>query len=93
MWLTDWWAKRKRAEALRRLGGPDLDAEQRANSMNGEQKVWVLIAWAIAALLGWGIWNWAGSYNRSLDAAPSRQVIMMCVDQCVASCASAAEEP
>lgn len=43
MWLSDWWATRKRAAALRRLGGPDLDAERRANAMNGEQKVGVLM--------------------------------------------------
>lgn len=91
MWLSDWWATRKRAEALRRLGGPDLDAEQRANAMNGEQKVWVLTAWAIAALLGWLIWSVAGYYSRALDANPSPASIMGCVNQCAASCASAAE--
>jgi hypothetical protein len=91
MWPVDWWAARRRAEALRRLGGSDLDAERRKNAMDGEQKAWVLTAWAIAAVAGWGIWNWANHVN-ALASQPAPETVLRCIDQCAVSCAAAADD-
>jgi hypothetical protein len=91
-WVGDWWNARKHREALRRLGGPDLDEERRKNAMNGEQKAWVLTAWAIAAVLGWAIWNFANYHVSALDARPNPETVLHCIDQCAASCAAAADD-
>jgi hypothetical protein len=86
---------RRRAEALRRLGGPDLDKERKKNAMNGEQKVWALVTWAVVLLLGWLVWNIANYNIRSLEAQPSQPAtadVLRCVNACATSCAASIEE-
>jgi hypothetical protein len=93
--VKGWFARRRRAEALRRLGGPDLDEERKKNAMNGEQKTWVMSFFIGASVIAWGIWNIA-NYNvraRALEAEtrPSVGETLSCVDACAHSCL--AEEP
>lgn len=93
--VKGWFTRRRRAEALRRLGGPDLDEERKKNAMTGEQKTWVMSVSIIGSLIAWGIWNLA-DYNaraRALEAEtrPSVEETLVCVDTCARSCL--AEEP
>lgn len=93
--LRGWLAARRRADALRRLGGPDLDAERKKNAMSGEQKMWTLVIWAIAALLAWGVWNLASYQTAAATLAastrPTTDEVLACVTHCAASCAAAAD--
>lgn len=80
MWFAGWWASRKRAEALRRLGGPDLDAERKKNAMNGEQKAVVMVVMTVATLLGWCAWNFAAYHTsaaeREASSRPTPEAIL-----------------
>jgi hypothetical protein len=92
--IRDFLAAHKRADALRRLGGPDVDAEKKRNAMNGEQKTWLLSIMTVSVLLGWLIWNFA-SYQaaaRSVEARsrPSADEVVACVSQCATACADQA---
>lgn len=87
MGIRDWFTKRRRrAEALRRLGGPDLDAERKKNAMNGEQKAWVMTVMSGAVLLGWVAWNVTAYYAAAAERGPSPAEVLHCVDQCALSC-------
>jgi hypothetical protein len=93
--VKGWFARRRRAEALRRLGGPDLDEERKRNAMNGEQKGWVLVTGILGSLIAWGIWNLA-DFNiraRAIEAEtrPSAEETLACMNACTRSCL--AEEP
>jgi len=82
---------RARAEALRRLGGPDVDEERRKNAMNGDQKMWVMLVMSGATLLGWVVWNIMTYHTTTAALAarsrPSPASMLTCVNRCAESCA------
>jgi len=83
-------ADQRRAEAMRRLGGPDLDKERRENAMSGDQKMWVMLVMSGAALLGWVVWNIMTYYTAAAALAartrPSPASMLTCVNRCAESC-------
>jgi hypothetical protein len=94
--IRAWFAARRRADALRRLGGPDVDEERKRNAMNGEQKGTVLIAMTGAILVGWIAWTIA-SYNTTAaaleaSAQPTTEAVLNCVNYCARSCADQSME-
>jgi len=81
----------RRAEAMRRLGGPDLDEERRKNAMSGDQKMWVMLVMSGATLLGWVVWNIMTYHTTTAALAarsrPSPASMLTCVNRCAESCA------
>lgn len=85
-------SRRSSEDALRRLGGPDVEAERKKNAMSGEQKFWALAVTVVASLLAWVAWN-VNDYNSrvaALEASsrPSAEETLMCIDTCSRSCLS-----
>jgi len=94
--VQDWIAGRaRRAEALRRLGGPDVLEEERKKRMDGDQKLWAIGIVTVAMSLG-GLVFAIFSYHVRLAALeastrPSTDAVLFCVDSCARSCVDHAE--
>jgi hypothetical protein len=88
--LLSAFAGQRRAEAMRRLGGPDLDKERRENAMNGDQKMWVMVVMSGATLLGWVVWNIMTYHTAAAALAarsrPSPASMLTRVNHCAESC-------
>lgn len=84
---------REREDALRRLGGPDVGAERRKNAMNGDQKALTLTVMFAAAVIGFGIQQFAAYHMSRAGMQPTTDEILSCVNACSRSCAAGAEAP
>ena len=85
-----WFSDRKREDALRRLGGPDVGVERRKNAMNGEQKFWVTLWLFAAVVVGFAIHQFAAYNVARANTRPTTEEIIACANACTRSCAAEA---
>jgi predicted SpoU family rRNA methylase len=84
--------KAGRAEAMRRLGGPDVDAERKKNAMTGGDKSFSIAVVSAAVVIAWGIYQLT-QYNiaRAMHPPVDRSAIVVCMDSCARQCAEAGQ--
>jgi hypothetical protein len=89
-WWSRWFGPYDRDEALRRLGGPDVNAEQRKKAMNGEQKTFVLIGAMVLSVAAWGFWLLEQYNVETARMRPTTEEIISCMNTCTRSCSAEA---